>query len=332
MGAYFAHEKEPAVLHSQTPGQTLDDRRKARADLAYRLQKARDDLSGARHDAVQAALAAAGDAEQSSAEDKIHRAEIHALTLENALLAMDVEIADAAEAERVAADQSQRKATAGDLEQRAALLEKAAVPLAEMLAELKAALDGCVPVVGEIGMPGFVGELIVALPDGASVIAAEMRARGAEILAGRAPASLPKPFVPQIVAEPPKSPTISIFALENLSWKGERGQQIASAFTIMALPADRAQIAMKRGLAILPDSERAQAIIKNPHGLPHILDPAKMHDLDRDPRTVSVYRGGKHVRDEPGPQVFEQFDRGPARSASWVNPHPEPTPGAPDEF
>jgi len=126
---------------------------------------------------------------------------------------------------------------------------------------------------------------------------------------------------------------ISVFALENLTFRDEHGQRrTVSAFHIEALPADRAQIALKRNLAVLPDSAHAQAIIKNPHGLPHLHDPAKMHDLDRDPNTVSVYQHGRHVRDEPGPQ-FQPYDRGPARPASWVDPHPvEPMPGSPDEF
>jgi hypothetical protein len=204
-----------------------------------------------------------------------------------------------------------------------------------LLAELKAALDGCVPVVGEIGMPGFVGELAGTLPDGCAVIAAEVRARAAATRKGTAPATLPKPFVPVIVPEPTPGPTISIFALENLSFRDERGQRrTVSAFHIEALPADRAQIALKRGLAVLPDSPRAQAIIRNPAGLPHLHDPTKMHDLDRDPNTVAVFnhQTGKFIRDEPGPQ-FQEYDRGPARPASWVDPHPvEPVPGAPDEF
>jgi hypothetical protein len=256
--------KNPLSILKKT--KTLDERRQ---DLAFKLQKAQDDLSGARHNAVQAALAGAGDAEQAGAEDKIHRAEIHTLTLENALLAMDVEIAEAQEAERVAADQAQRQETADDLEQRAVLLEKASAPLAKTLGELKAALDECIPVVGEIGMPGFIGELVKTLPDGCAVIAAEVRARAAATRNGTAPATLPKPFIPQIVTEPVESPTISIFALENLSFRDEHGQRrTVSAFHIEALPADRAQIALKRNLAVLPDSAHAQAIIKNPHGLP----------------------------------------------------------------
>jgi hypothetical protein len=268
-------------------------------------------------------LAGAGDTEQAAAEDKIHRAEIHALTLENALLAMDVEIAEAQEAERLAADQAQRKTTADDLERRAVLLEKAAAPIGKMLADLKEALDGCVPVVGEIGMPGLAG----AFP---ARVAAPRARTSATIVAKP---SLPQPFVPQIVEKPKPGPTTSIFALENLTWRTERGQQTVSAFHIEALPTDHAEIALKRGLAILPDSERykeMQATAKKV-GWPHLLDPMKMHDLDRDPKTVSVYRGGKKIGEEvPGPQ-FQEFDRGPARPASWMTPHIEPTPGRDDE-
>jgi len=223
--------------------QTLDDRRQARVDLANRFQKAQDDLSGARHDAVQAALAAVPEGELAAAEDRIRRAEIHAATLENALLSLDVEIAEA-EAAGLAADQAQRKATADDLEGRADKLEKAAAPLAEMLGALKEALDACVVVVGEIGMPGFIAELVKTLPDGCVVIASEVRARADATRAGSAPAILAK-TVPTLVPEPPKGPTTHVFCLESLTWKDERGQpQHADAFHIVALPSDRAAIAL----------------------------------------------------------------------------------------
>jgi hypothetical protein len=246
---------------------------------------------------------------------------------------MDVEIEEAEAAERLAADQAQRKATADDLEDRAVKLEKAAAPLAGVLADISAALDGCLPVCGEIGMPTFISELIKTLPDGFATIVAEVRTRANATRAGSAPATLAK-TVPTLVPEPIATiEAISVFALENLTWRTERGQQTLSAFHIEALPFEPAQIALNRGLAVLPDSERAQAIIRNKAGLPHLHDPAKMYDLDRDPGLVAVYRDGRHVRDEPGRPVFEAYDRGPPRPASWVNPHPiEPTLGQADEF
>jgi len=317
-------------------GQSLDDRRQVRTDLAYKLQAAQDDLSGARHNAVMAALAVVNDSEQSRAEGEIHRAEIHAATLENALLAMDVEIADAEEAERVAADQAQRQATADDLERRAVQLDKAAAPIGKMLADLKEALDGCVPVVGEIGMPGFVAELVKALPDGCITIAAEVRGRGAATLAGRAPASLAKPFIPQIV-EKPIGPTKQIFALEHLRWKptgpGEASQ--ADAFHLVALPVKYAQIALDLRVAVLPDDPRVQAIRSNRHG-PSAGVP-KIVDLDRDPRTVSVFdhATGRHIRDElpAALEPFQNYRAGEAPKQVWMDrgPEPEPDQSGPNE-
>ncbi|MGO9236673.1 MAG: hypothetical protein ACLP4V_22335 [Methylocella sp.] len=316
------------VTFKRPKSQSLDARRQARQDLANRLQAAQDDLSGARHNAVQAALAAVPEGELVAAEDKIRRAEIHAATLENALLAMDVEIEEAEQAERVAADQAQRKATADDLEDRAQKLEKAAAPLAKTLADLKEALDGCVPIVGEIGMPGFIAELVKTLPDGFAVIVAEVRARAAATLTGSAPASLPRPFVPQIV-EKKIEPTIQIFALEHLRWTpaaaGELSQ--ADAFHIVALPVKYAEIALERRVACLPDDPRAEAIRANRHG-PSAGAPRTV-DLDRDPNAVAVYQHGRHVRDEPA--QFVPFDRGPARTIFVDRPEPQPGPSDPNE-
>jgi len=328
-------KKNPLSFILKRPAQSLDERRQARTDLAHRLQKAQDDLSGARHYAVQAALAGANDTEQAVAEDKIRRAEIHALTLENALLAIDVESDEAEQAKRLAADQAQPKATADDLESRANKLEKAAAPLAGMLADLKEALDGCVPVVGEIGMPGFVAELVKTLPDGCAVIAAEVRARAAATLAGSAPATLPKPFVPQIV-ETPKGPTMEVFALEHLKWRPSAPGELshADAFHLVALPSHYAEIALERHVACLPDDPRVQAIIKNKHG-PSAGVP-KTIDLDKDPRTVSVYShsSGKHLRDElpAGAEPFENFRANePVRKVFVTKPsEPKPGPSDPD--
>jgi hypothetical protein len=313
--------------------QSLEDRRQARADLAFKLQKAQDDLSGARNDAVQAARARFGDAEQAAAEDKIRRCEIHVLTLENALLAEDVEIEEAEAAERVAADQALRKETADDLERRAAQLEEAAAPLAGVLANISAALSNCIPVVGEIGMPTFIGELGKTIPDGLAVIVAEVKARASATRAGSAPAILAK-TVPTLVpaTEPAPGPTIQIFALEPLKWKpagpGELSQ--ASAFAITALPVKYAKIALEHHFALEPDDPRVRNIIRNPHG-PSAGIP-RWRDLDH-LDTVNVYSAGsgKFLREEiPGEApTFENFRKNEAPKKVWVSrpadPQPDPS-------
>jgi hypothetical protein len=273
--------------------QTLSDKQQARDVLAVKLQLAEDSLSGARHDAVQAALAAVGDAEQAAAEDKIHRAETHALTLENALLALDVEIAEAEEAERAAEDKRVRAATSSQLNAFADALEKAIAPVTPDLLELKSAVDAIADIVGPSGLPTLLGNMSIEVPNAVAFFVGELRARAEKTLAGSAPATLPKPFVPTVVPEPPKGPTTQIFALQNLTWRDERGQpQHADAFHIMQLPADRAEIALQRGLAIPPDSERAQGMIRNPAGMPHLYDARRIYDLDR-----SKHRGGLSRRE-----------------------------------
>jgi len=89
-------------------------------------------------------------------------------------------------------------------------------------------------------------------------------------------------------------------------------------------------------LAILPDSPRAREIIKNPVGMPHLWNPQKIVDLDRDPRLVSVYdhNTGRHIRDEL-PTEFENYRANEPPRKVWIErgPEPEPEPGGgPNDF
>jgi hypothetical protein len=81
-------------------------------------------------------------------------------------------------------------------------------------------------------------------------------------------------------------------------------------------PSRTASPALERGLAILLDSDRYKEMYETARkvGLPHLVDPMKVYDLDRDPGTTSVYSsGGKKVREEQPEQTFTRIDRGPPR-------------------
>ena len=161
-------------------------------------------------------------------------------------------------------------------------------------------------------------KLLVELPPSIEILVGELRGRAQHTLSGTAPPSLPAPPKLEVVPEPPPAPSVQVFTLESLQWCGERGRrESCGPFQIHALPTPVAKIALARGLALKPDSKRAQAIIHNKAGLPHLTDSTKTFDLDRPEGTVEVYRDGRKVREEPQ-QRFTPLDRGPPRQA-WVD-------------
>jgi hypothetical protein len=65
-------------------------------------------------------------------------------------------------------------------------------------------------------MPEFLRNVLRELPGAAETLAATARLRAEQTLAGSAPASLPKPFVPEVVEPEPAEPTIEVFTLANI--------------------------------------------------------------------------------------------------------------------
>jgi hypothetical protein len=100
-------------------------------------------------------------------------------------------------------------------------------------------------------------------------------------------------------------PETTIFVLgTRVSWPADASGRRANLgpFQIGGIPEFWAKIALERGFAILPDSDRYKAMRAEAAktGWPHIPDPMAVRDLDRDPGMVSVHNRatGKKVRDE----------------------------------
>ena len=235
----------------------------------------------------------------------------------------EIERAEAEELARQSADKAQREETAKDLHKIADDLEKDVASVPSVLQSLHEAYEAAGPVLPLSGLPQLLQNLSVEIPEIVAGDVGALRARADQTLQGTAPPNMPAPPVLTIIGEvEPLAPvTVSIFSLESLSWIDERGQrQNCGAFQIRDLPVKAAQIALVRGLAIDPTSPRYKAIREQARtvGWPHLSDPTKIFDLDRDPNTATVYSsGGKRLRDEP---TFTQIDRGPSRQASWVEP------------
>jgi hypothetical protein len=291
-------------------------------DLAARLSAAEVRLTKLRADAVNAAGSAPE--KLGALSEQAFRAEFEIAALEAAIEQAEKERAEAEENARRKADKEQRKQTSRDLHALADSLEKASAPIPDVLKNLQTALAAALPVIGENGLAPLLGNLSVEIPAACELFVGELRGRAVQVLQGTAPPTLPAPPVLTVIEETSKMPTISIFSFERLSWLDEHGQrQNCGPFQIVGLPVKAGEIALSRGLGILPDSERYRQMREQAKktGWPHLVDAQKVYDLDRDPNTTAVYSsGGKKVREE---STFEVMDKGPPRKASWVEPAPE---------
>jgi hypothetical protein len=116
-------------------------------------------------------------------------------------------------------------------------------------------------------------------------------------------------------------PTTTIFSLHRLTWSVDGRRQTCGAHQIHGLPTETANIALERGLALLPDSDRYKTMRREAErtGWPHLSDDMKTYDLDRSPDTTAVYSSaGKFVREEQ--QTFTPFDRGPPKQVFVSGP------------
>lgn len=254
------------------------------------------------------------------------RAEFESNAIRAALDQLDIEIAQAAEHTRLDADRKLREQTSRDLHARADRGQKIIKPLMDALAAVHVWLqDDAEAILGVVGMKELTANLHRELPPGIELMVAEIRARAEATLAGTAPPALPAPPILEVVREEPPPPTIQIFTLERLSWLDERGQRRGCGpFQILALPDKAAKIALGRSLAILLDSDRYKEMRETARkvGWPHMADAQRIYDLDRPVGTMSVYRDGRKVGEEPA--SFENYRANePSRKATWIEPVPE---------
>jgi hypothetical protein len=183
------------------------------------------------------------------------------------------------------------------------------------LLTLKDAIAAVLPVIGPNGLADLLGNLSVEIPVPVELFVSELRARADAVLAGTAPPTLPAPPVLTVIEETLKMPETTVVTLQRLSWSVDDRRQDCGAYQIVAMPVEKADIALARNLAVLPDSDRYRQMRETAQkvGWPHLIDPDRTYDLDRPEGTAGVYSySGKKLRDEP-PQTFTPFDRGPAK-------------------
>ena len=291
-----------------------DDLAARRNDLQARLSAAEDRLQSLRADAV--AVASSNPDKLPALSESASRTEFEIAALTEALRQAEQDIEIAEEATRQEADKVQREATAHELRKLAVDLELALAPIPDALQCLQVAIAAALPVIGQNGLADLLGNLHVEIPAAVELFAAEIRARADQTLAGTAPPTMPAPFVPTIVREEEALPEITVFVLDvRVTWPVDAAgrRQSLGPFQIGGIPEFWAKIALERGLAIPPDSDRYKAMRAEAAktGWPHLTDERASRDLDRDPNMTAVFSsGGKKLRDEP---VFEVMAPRPPR-------------------
>jgi hypothetical protein len=282
--------------------QPLDARQSQRAALAARLAEAESAVAEAQRAATEIALEGGNDAALDKAEANIRARQARGVTLNEAIAALDAEIAAQAKKEADEADQKQRAATARAIHKLAAEIEDSLPDIVTSLRRGHSAIEAGRFCFGEIGLYALLAELESSLPSSFAILASEMRGRAEETITGRSPATLP---VPEVVIPPAAPiPRQSIFALQNLKWHNPARPQdfeLAERFSFASVPLELAARALESGIAVPPDDERVAKLKYNKRGGPPI--PEKCIDLDTGelPKPPSA----------PIPWNLQVLDRGP---------------------
>jgi hypothetical protein len=297
----------------------IDDSATRHQDLPARLAAAEARLISIRAEAT--AAASCNSDKLAVLAESAAKIEFEVAALRAAIEQADRERAEAEDVKRREADKRQRQQTAHDLRKLAVDLEKALAPLPDAMRALQGAIAAVLPIVGHNGFPDLLGNLAVEVPAAVEGFVAEIRARADQTIAGTAPPTLPPPPVLTAIEEPPKMPETTVVTLQRLSWSVGGRRRDCGPYQIIALPTEKANIALTRGLALRPDSDRYRQMRAEAQrtGWPHLLDANKTYDLDLPESAEAVYSfgSGKKLRDEPA-QTFTPFDRGPARQV-FVN-------------
>jgi hypothetical protein len=291
-----------------TKADVQDDLAARRNDLQARLSAAEDHLQSLRADATVAARDTPD--KLASLSSAAYHLEFEIAALTEALRQAEQAISIAEEAARQEADKILRQQTSKELHALADNLEKAVAPLPDNLEGLRVAIAAALPIIGENVFAVLLANLRAEIPVAVEFFAAEIRARADQTLAGTAPPTMPA--LPQltIIKEDEPSPETTLFIPDvRVTWPVDSAgrRQSLGPYQIGGIPEFWARVAMERGLAILPDSDRYRQMRAEAArtGWPHVLDQMACRDLDRDPNAVTVhnFNTGRKLRDEPGPFV-----------------------------
>jgi hypothetical protein len=292
--------------------------------LTERLKATELALSERRAGAQRLARDGANDSELDAAEAALRSAQDRRSTLAAALVDVERQVQDLERAHDDLTDKKLRAETAAAIEKLVSEVAEAATAFdagAEKLAECTA--RAAVIVADARGLQIFAISARDEVRAAIAMTSALLRSRATEVLNGNAPAKLPKPETPIAIRPAPVViPTRQVFALANLKWTTEKGGvETVAKYTIASPPAKFAELAIERGLADDPGSQRARQLAEAHGGGWRSVSEDDCHDLNADgaapkqtQRRPAFYRG---PRDGPltlpeGLPAFVAKPAGPA--------------------
>ena len=212
------------ALFKNTPQKALQREIEAAAANRDRLatKLAECNEAAARHAAAAKEAALSGDdAALDSAEGSLRAAQDRAATLKTAIAELDIRLADLERAKAEAADKKTRAETAAEIELMVTELNKAGAEFNEIAARFAKHTAAAVPVVFEaLGLDRFMGTCLAEVPAALELVAKLLRAHSDQVIAGTAPATLPRPeneVTAQVpaVATPPAEPPFEYYPIRS---------------------------------------------------------------------------------------------------------------------
>jgi hypothetical protein len=294
----------------------LNSKRASRDDLAERLKAAEACGASYREKAIKLASDGGDDTALSAAETAMRREQDRAATLTDAIAKTDIAIADLEREIASLVDQRCRAETAA-----------AVTTIVKKWASVGAAFNVAIGELVELAR-----ESAIIVPDAeplrmflqaaqqqvgpeTDMITSVLEGHASAVLAGTAPASLPKPVTPEPAKAIERPVTERVFTMRTVRWRDAHGvQQVSDQYA----HADLTPAAAKNGRAcgaVVDLSDPRCAKLRGVHGGRH-PNPEHAFDLD----VVSDNAGVPYQSEAVVEANFTPLDRGPERMLKTAGP------------
>jgi hypothetical protein len=276
----FFTKTDPVVKSQRDLETKLKTKRGSRDDLVERQKVAEAGAALHRAKACELAAGGANDTALSAAETAMRREQDRVATLNDAIANIDIAIADLEREIANLVDQRCRAETAAAID---ALVEKWSSTTAAFDAAMnelvEVARESALIVVDAHPLKTFLEAVQAQVGPEADLIVSVLQGHAKAVLAGTAPASLPKPATPEPAKIIERPMTERMFTMRTVRWRDAQGvQQIADQYT----DADLMPSAAKNGRAcqaVVDISDLRCGKLRGTHGGRH---PNRQLALDLD--------------------------------------------------
>lgn len=312
----FFTKTDPAVNSQRDLETKLKARRASRDDLAERRKIAEAGATSFREKAIKLASDGGDDTALSAAEIAMRREQDRAATLINAIANAEIAIADLERDIEKVIDQRCRAETAAAVTTIVNQWRSAGAAFDKAIGELVAlARESAIVIPDAEPLRVFLEAAQQQVSPEASMITSVLEGHAKAVLAGTAPASLPKPATPEPAAVVERPVTERMFTMRTVRWRDAHGaQQVADQYT----HADLTPSAASNGRAcraVVEISDPRCAKLRGSHGGRH---PNPEYALDLD--IVSEKSGVPYQSEAVVEANFTPLDRGPERTLKTGGP------------